>query len=117
MKCICLASARSGLKYAICALAILLFTVQLHCLINEEPVAGDLAILEEVENIKEGIFTEKQSDVTYSESITEAKGCNFKEETNNNFAAKVGTTIFKCAVAFLFGGMLSEMRFLKSGIF
>jgi hypothetical protein len=104
MKVIC-QIARRNLKYTIGIVALFLFVLQVYNIVGEAKLES--IRLEELETVvvkreNPEIYVEKtQSDIQCAEG---------------QVRTEILMGIFKCSLAFLFGGLLSEMKFIKFGI-
>ena len=83
---------RNGFKYMTILLALILLVGQVHSLMIERNQ------IEEYQNPKEVIVTEIN-------------------ECEKNYSYYIFTAIFKCSLAFLAGGLISDMKFIKFGVF
>ena len=92
-------SLKKNFKYAICLLAIFIFTIQIYQIVTEEKI---IEVSNDVSNIENN-----------SDPIAVQEECK-KSEIN---ASSILMCVFKCSVAFLFGGMISDRKFIKFGAF
>ena len=104
MKVIC-QLARRNLKYTIGLVAMFLFVLQVYNIVSE--VKLETVRLEELEEPK----MNKESTTLLSEETPSENQC-----SEGNLKSEIWMGVMKCSLAFLFGGLFSEMRFIKFGI-
>jgi hypothetical protein len=87
-------SLKKNFKFALCILAITIFTIQIYQIVNEE----------------------KMAEISYSK--TEKSHIVIEEEQCHGLRlSNIFSLVFKCSIAFLFGGMISDGKFIKFGLF
>jgi hypothetical protein len=104
MKVICQV-ARRNLKYTIGLVALFLFVMQVYNIVGEAKLESI-----KLEEMKTTII-EKETQHMYVEITQSDIQC-----ADGQFRIEILMGIFKCSLAFLFGGLLSEMKFIKFGI-
>lgn len=104
MKVICQV-ARRNLKYTIGLVALFLFILQVYNIVGEEKLES--IKLEEITTT----ISEKESQHIYAENSHTDIQC-----ADGQIRKEILMGIFKCSLAFLLGGILSELKFIKFGI-
>lgn len=104
MKVICQV-ARRNLKYTIGLVALFLFILQVYNIVGEDKLESSK--LEEIATI----IAENENQHIYVENSHTDFQC-----ADGQIKKEILMGIFKCSLAFLFGGILSELKFIKFGI-
>ena len=97
-------SMKKSFQYSLCILAITIFTFQVYQIINEEHIT------DASKEITDEVFLNAINSLPIVQNVN-----NEKCEKSHFSLSSIFLCLFRCAVAFLFGGMISEMRYIKLG--
>ncbi len=84
---------KKNFKYTVCILALTIFAIQIYHIVTEE-------------NIKSSEIKVKVPELSVNDD---------KCKSPTAYVSGILTSIFKCSIAFLFGGLISDRRYVKFG--
>lgn len=110
---------RRNFKYSVCVLAVVLFAVQVTNIVSEEAIEK-VAYEAEMKGVEAAVALVKReyvSEIRDKERVSEGEKTDDETTKCKDGPGQLIAAVFKCALAFFLGGMISEMKFIKFGIF